>query len=413
MNKIHQENIDYNDYKKMKKNNEVMEKQKKINDFLERNYLEKKKFMENKQYEYEQKEKDVIEKKRFVQNMKTYNSLTRINEMEKRHKKQLEDIKKYKDLYSEVKKEKEKEKIGRIEYMRTRIENNYRDNLKRDMEEKEKRYEEKRNEAQKKIQKKYEFINRQKKEKEEIKLQFEELTTKNIGEIDIDKIKKLFPDDEELHEKLEKTREEFEIRKNKQIEAYERDKFQRREMLKKYKRPHSSHNIRIQKENQNSISKANKNMNNINANSNINNYISNNNITKSQYNMNNKQNKSRPKTVNKKKSADSYVELREIPMVSRKEELNENKIKFMVQDYKDKLLKDLLNLCNKENEKENKRKELLKEIKSEMEMKRLEKIFAMQRAQSTDKIGEFNNLIDEKVEKYEKELKAIYEKQKK
>ena len=50
----------------------------------------------------------------------------------------------------------------------------------------------------KKKWKKYDFLNKQKEEKEKIKKQFEELTSKNKGEIDIEKIKKLFPEYKEL-----------------------------------------------------------------------------------------------------------------------------------------------------------------------------------------------------------------------
>ena len=72
---------------------------------------------------------------------------------------------------------------------------------------------------------KYEFLKQQKQEKEKIKKQFEELTTQNKGEIDIEKIKKLFPDDEKLHKELEKTKNDFEKKQQKKVEAYERDKF--------------------------------------------------------------------------------------------------------------------------------------------------------------------------------------------
>ena len=84
----------------------------------------------------------------------------------------------------------------------------------------------------------------------------------------------------------------------------------------------------------------------------------------------------------------------------------------MLKDYKEKLMKDFLTFFNKEKDAENERKELINEAKTEKERKRLEKIFAMQRGQSADKIGEYNKVIDEKLETYEKELKKIYEKQK-
>ena len=122
-----------------------------------------------------------------------------------------------------------------------------------------------------------------------------------------------------------------------------------------------------------------------------------------------------PKTVNKinkNKSINNCLIMEDMPKITGKEILNENKIKFMINDYKEKLMKDFLNFLNKETEDENERKNIIKETKSEKDKKRLEKIFAMQRGQSTDKIGEYNKLIDVKLEKYEKELKKMYEKQK-
>ena len=75
-------------------------------------------------------------------------------------------------------------------------------------------------------------------------------------------------------------------------------------------------------------------------------------------------------------------------------------------------MKDFLDLCNKEKEIDKQRNIKFKEAKTEMDKKRLEKIIAMQRAQSADKVGEFNKKIDEKLKKYEDQLKQMYEQQK-
>ncbi len=215
-------------------------------------------------------------------------------------------------------------------------------------------------------------------------------------QIDIEKIKKLFPDDIELHKKLERTKDEFEKKQSKQIDAYERNKFQRRNNLKRHK---SSERIKLEKSNNyNSI---------VNNKTNINNNI--NKLTNNDIKINKKKRK-RPKTANNKKNRNENI-INDMPEISEKEILNENKIKFMVKDYKEKLMKDFLDFVNKEKESENERKELMLEAKSEKERKRLERIFAMQRGQSTDKIGEYNKLIDEKLEIYEKELKKLYDKQ--
>jgi hypothetical protein len=254
---------------------------------------------------------------------------------------------------------------------------------------------------------KYDEIKKQNAEKEKIKKQFEELTVKNKGEIDIEKIKKLFPNDIELHKELKNTKNEFEKKQSKQIDAYERDKFQRRNNLKRYK---SSEKLKSEKSKTNNSFNNNTNTNNkSNTNLNINNN------TNVNYKKANTMKKKRPTTAKNKIKNNANLNpnvIQDIPEISKKEILNENKIKFMVKDYKGKLMKDFLDFVNKENEKENERKELLLEVKDEKERKRLEKIFAMQRGQSTDKIGEYNKLIDEKLEFYENELKKHYDKQK-
>ena len=195
--------------------------------------------------------------------------------------------------------------------------------------------------------------------------------TKNKGEINIEKIKKLIPDDEELHERLEQAKKEFEQKKSKQIDAYERDKVKRRQTLSKNKS---------------------KSINNMSKNS---------------------SNKiKRTNTANRSTSSKYNITIMDIPKVSGKEILNENKIKFMVEDYHKKLMKDFYVFLNKEKKVQKERNELFKEAETEKEKKRLEKIFAMQRGQSEDKIGEYNNMIDEKLKIYEEQLRKIYEKQK-
>ena len=233
-----------------------------------------------------------------------------------------------------------------------------------------------------------------KQEKEKIKKQFEELTTQNKGQIDIEKIKKLFPDDEKLHKELEKTKNEFEKKQQKKVEAYERDKFQRRSVMKMKSRPLSSNKLRAKK---NIIKDAN------------NNDIDN--------NIKPKKTKS-PKMRNKiKEKEDSDINIKEsnkklnildIPKIKENEVLNENKIQFLLDDYKSKLMKEFLLFCDKEKEAENERREIFAEAKNEKEKKRLQKIFEMQNAQSADKIGEYNNLIDEKITQYEKSLKQYF-----
>ena len=74
-------------------------------------------------------------------------------------------------------------------------------------------------------------------------------------------------------------------------------------------------------------------------------------------------------------------------------------------------MKEFLLFCNKEKEAELERKEIYAEAKTEKEKKRLKNILKMQNAQSVDKIGEFNLLIDKKIAEYEKALMEYYKKQ--
>ena len=403
INKHHQENLDWNEYQKDKSNQAFFEKQAKIEQFRIRNEMEKKRYIAELQNYNRDKEQKVLEQKEYYKNMKIDDALRRIEEKNMEFDKNMEMRKRENELNRRKKEEEEEQKKERMVYERSRIENNYIDNLMKDMEEKEKRYEENRKKMQEKEKAKYDFIKKQNEEKEKIKKHFEELTTKNKGEIDIEKIKKLFPDDEELHKKLDLTKQEFEKKQSKQIDAYERDKFQRRETLKKLKRSKSSEKSKTIKSNTN---------NNIN---NINNENTNQNNISKNININTNNNRKRPKTANKVKrinSVSSTFTIEDIPKISGKEMLNENKIKFMVKDYKERLMKDFLKFFNKEKEAENERKKMIKEANTEKERKRLEKIFAMQRGQSADKIGEYNKIIDEKLEKYEKELTKLYEKQK-
>ena len=72
------------------------------------------------------------------------------------------------------------------------------------------------------------------KKKEMIKKQFEELTKKNNKNIDIEKIKKLFPDDEKLHQHLENIKEEYDERKRKRIENFNKNRTLKRASTGKF-----------------------------------------------------------------------------------------------------------------------------------------------------------------------------------
>ena len=193
-----------------------------------------------------------------------------------------------------------------------------------------------------------------------------------------------------MHKKLDKTKNEFEKKQSRQISAYERGKLQRRNVLEM--KTKNAKELRAKKREKMEEDNPSDNKN----------------IKK----------RARAKTNNKYKTnldlkqEDNKFKILDIPQIKDKEILTENKIKFLLEDYKSKALKAFLLFCNKEKEEEVERKEIFAEAKTEKEKKRLQKILKMQNAQSVDKIGEFNNLIDEKIAEYEKALMNYYKKQK-
>jgi hypothetical protein len=306
--------------------------------------------------------------------------------------------------------EKEKENEIKRKSQKDKIDNDRIFYLQEEMKIKEQNYERNRKNEQKKRDEKINYIKKQKEQKENSKNQFDELIKKNKGEIDIEKIKQLLPDDIEFHQKIEKAKEEFEQRQQKQIDAYENDKYKRRKILEL--RSNSAKKYMTKKDTPNNS------YYNTKASNFYKTKASNFNKTNTyKSNLNNKSNskikktKKRPKTANKA-TINENVEIHDIPEVTGKEILNENKIKYMLEDYQKKLMKDFLNLFNREDRADDERRKIIDEMEEGIEKKRLEKIFAMQRGLSSDKIGEYNNLIDEKLQKYEQRLREVYEAQK-
>ena len=76
-----------------------------------------------------------------------------------------------------------------------------------------------------------------------IKKHFEELTKKNNKNIDIEKIKKLFPEDENLHKHLDNIRKEFEERKKKRIDNFNKNRSLNRKNTGKNNISNSNYNI--------------------------------------------------------------------------------------------------------------------------------------------------------------------------
>ena len=390
INKIHQNNLDWNEFKKEKNDQLILERQNRSEQFKIRNDLEKRLLQEERQKIQREKEEQMKEQRAYIQNMKLNDDLNRINEKQELYEKFIETKKLNNEKERKEKEFLEEEKKERMYYERSKIENNYIDNSKKEMEEKEKRYQLNREKAQKKLKEKYDLLKKQKEEKEKIKKEFEDLTSKNKGEIDIEKIKELFPDDEELHKKLEKTKSEFEKKQSRQISAYERGKIERRSVLEMKTKNANKLRDRKIKNMEQDVETSNKKA----------------------------KKRSRPKTANKMKTNLRVNELEDkfkilsIPKIKGDEILTENKIKYLLNEYKSKAMKEFLLFCNKEKAAENERKEIFAEAKTEKEKKRLKNILKMQNAQSVDKIGEFNKLIDEKIIEYEKALMDYFKKQK-
>ena len=218
---------------------------------------------------------------------------------------------------------------------------------------------------------------------------------KNDGEINIDKIKKMFPEDKDLHEHLENMQKEFEENQQNTIKKYNQDKLLKRAQSKNYQR----------KQTQNSKLSS----------STLNNEDDKNNKTrtlrsrpKTSVNRMNKTNTKKPKVnQNIPVNLSTSIQIQEHPPINKNEQLNENKINNMVTEYTKKLMNDFLKFCEKEKKANKERDKLINEASDEKEKKRLAKILALQRGQSSDKIGEYNKMIDDKIEDYKDKLYTI------
>ena len=96
--------------------------------------------------------------------------------------------------------------------------------------------------------------------------------------------------------------------------------------------------------------------------------------------------------------------LPEHPHINDDEELTNEKAQKLIDTYKHQLMVGFTNFCIKENEKDKERNNILNKAVDDVAKKRLAKIHAMQRAQSCDKKGEYNKLIDVKLQEYQDEL---------
>ena len=127
---------------------------------------------------------------------------------------------------------------------------------------------------------------------------------------------------------------------------------------------------------------------------------------KNKSNVNNNNNNNLSNQINNKNLMSS-IQIQEHPPINKKEKLTEEKINFMVNDYTKKLMSDFLKFCEKEKKANKERDKMINEATNEKEKRRLAKILALQRGQSSDKIGEYNKMIDEKIDDYKEKLNNI------
>ena len=100
----------------------------------------------------------------------------------------------------------------------------YRNFLEYELKEKEKKIEDNMRKKIEEQEEKKNIIKEKEKKKEIIKKQFDDMTKKNENEIDIEKIKELFPDDENLHRHLDDIKKEYEEKEKNIIENYTKNK---------------------------------------------------------------------------------------------------------------------------------------------------------------------------------------------
>jgi len=74
-------------------------------------------------------------------------------------------------------------------------------------------------------------------------------------------------------------------------------------------------------------------------------------------------------------------------------------------DYRKKLNKQLLNLLTEEKKKDEEREKIFSQATNDNEKKRLNKIFSIERAQSSQKIAKFNEDMDVLLDKFESKLR--------
>ena len=204
----------------------------------------------------------------------------------------------------------------------------------------------------------------------------------------------MFSDDKDLQDHLDKLKNDFEEQSKKDIEKHNRAKQLLRAQSVQRKKMIKEKTIKAESKEASQVSKKEETI----------------------YKKKESENRiKRPVTSKENKdisqeSGEGYkrknkeVILPEHPAISKKEKMTEEKAKILVDEYRNKLMRDFLLFCEKQKKENQNRDKLFNEEKDEVAKRRLAKILAMQRAQSSDKIAEYNKMIDVKLEEYKTEL---------
>jgi hypothetical protein len=92
--------------------------------------------------------------------------------------------------------------------------------------------------------------------------------------------------------------------------------------------------------------------------------------------------------------------------IKKVDEVKEAHIRNKLTEYNKKLVRELLlPVLSEEKLKEEEREQLFQKTKDSIEKKRLEKILAFERAQSSDRINKMNEMIEVKMKEFEENLK--------
>lgn len=252
------------------------------------------------------------------------------------------------------------------------------------------------------------------KKREKIQQEFDKIKSKN-GALDFDEIKKLNPQDKDFISRIELLKKDYEDKSRMQIESYQRSKTISRQISAQIT-ANRSKSINKNRRNDNIVQTEGNDDNN---NSKTMHSKKNNSTIKrkraqtakkltgnQQSDMNNAENSSKTNMQQQKKNNDE-IAISDYPPINPKEKMTNAKMKYLLEQYQTKLNKDLLTFIEEKKKQNETNNKLFNEITNEKERRRLMTILKMERAQSSDKIGEYNKMIDVKLEEYKAELTKL------